>query len=124
MITLRYYEMNDNDFISLIFERNMEDYLHNPLVCDDEIVIYRGNGYKRNKSIINKIQEIIKSLENKNSGVFSEEVYKVCANDKEALRTLKEIEEALGYRVMIVKEENKDAWKHWKAGKNYSIKEG
>src|SRR5690606_41044193 len=39
--------------------------------------------------------KIIKSVENKNSGVFSEEVYKVCANDKEALRTLKEIEEAL-----------------------------
>ena len=30
MITLRYYEMNDNDFISLIFEGNMEDELQNP----------------------------------------------------------------------------------------------
>lgn len=39
--------------------------------------------------------KIIKSVENKNSGVFSEEVYKVCVNDKEALRSLKEIEEAL-----------------------------
>lgn len=39
--------------------------------------------------------KIIKSVENKNSGIFAEDVYKVCANDKEALRTLKEIEAAL-----------------------------
>lgn len=85
MITLKYYEMNDNDFISLIFERNMEDYLHNPLVCDDEIVIYRGNGYKRNKSIINKIQEIIKSLEIKERDNINCTIY---TNDEELLSML------------------------------------
>lgn len=40
--------------------------------------------------------KIIKSIENKESGVFSEELYKVCADDKEAVLVLKEIEQALG----------------------------
>lgn len=38
--------------------------------------------------------KIIKSVEDKNSGVFSEEVYRVCADDKEAVLALKEIEQA------------------------------
>ena len=85
MITLKYYEMNDNDFISLIYEKNIEDFLPSPLSCDDEIVIYRGNGYKRNKSIINKIQEIIKSLEIKERDNINCTIY---TNDEELLSLL------------------------------------
>ena len=39
--------------------------------------------------------KIIKSVENKNSGLFLEELYKVCADDKEAVLALKEIEYTL-----------------------------
>lgn len=39
--------------------------------------------------------KIIKSVENKNSGLFLEELYKVCADDKEAVLALKEIEHTL-----------------------------
>lgn len=85
MITLKYYEMNDNDFISLIYEKNIEDFLPSPLSCDDEIVIYRGNGYKQNKSIINGIQENIKSLEIKDQKNINCIIY---TNDEELLSML------------------------------------
>lgn len=85
MITLKYYEMNDNDFISLIYEKNIEDFLPSPLSCDDEIVIYRGNGYKQNKSIINGIQENIKSLEIKDQNNINCTIY---TNDEELLSML------------------------------------
>ncbi|PRD44573.1 hypothetical protein [Sphingobacterium haloxyli] len=38
---------------------------------------------------------IIKSLEDKNLGVFSEELYKTCLDDGEAVLVLKKIEQAL-----------------------------
>ena len=85
MITLRYYEMNDKDFISLIYEKNIEDFLPSPLSCDDEIVIYRGNGYKQNKSIINEIQESIHSLEIKDQNNIN---YTIYTNDEELLSLL------------------------------------
>lgn len=85
MITLKYYEMNDNDFISLIYEKNIEDFLPSPLSCDDEIVIYRGNGYKQNKSIINEIQESIHSLEIKDQKNINCTIY---TNDEELLSML------------------------------------
>lgn len=84
MITLKYYEMSDIEFISLIFERNIEDYLHNPLVCDD-IVVYRGGGYKETSSIINEIQESIKSLEIKERDNINCTIY---TNDEELLSLL------------------------------------
>ena len=85
MITLKYYEMNDNDFISLIYEKNIEDFLPSPLSCDDEIVIYRGNGYKQNESIINEIQESIHSLEIKDQKNINCTIY---TNDEELLSML------------------------------------
>ena len=85
MITLRYYEMSDIEFISLIYEKNIEDFLPSPLSCDDEIVIYRGNGYKQNKSIINEIQENIKSLEIKDQNNIN---YTIYTNDEELLSML------------------------------------
>lgn len=85
MITLKYYEMNDNDFISLIYEKNIEDFLPSPLSCNDEIVVYRGNGYKQNKSIINKIQEDIHGLEIKDQNNIN---YTIYTNDEELLSTL------------------------------------
>lgn len=39
--------------------------------------------------------KIIKSVENKNSGVFSEELCKVCVDDNEIVLALQEIEYAL-----------------------------
>ena len=85
MITLRYYEMSDIEFISLIYEKNIEDFLPSTLSCDDEIVIYRGNGYKQNKSIINEIQESIHSLEIKDQNNIN---YTIYTNDEELLSLL------------------------------------
>ena len=85
MITLKYYEMNDNDFISLIYEKNIEDFLPSPLSGNDDIVVYRGNGYKQNKSIINGIQENIKSLEIKDQNNIN---YTIYTNDEELLSLL------------------------------------
>lgn len=85
MITLKYYEMNDDEFISLIYEKNIEDYLLNPLSCNDEIVFYRGDGYKQNSSIINKIQEDIHGLEIKDQNNIN---YTIYTNDEELLSLL------------------------------------
>lgn len=85
MITLRYYEMGDDEFISLIDENNIEDYLPSPLSGNDDIVFYRGNGYKQNSSIINKIQESIHSLEIKDQKNIN---YTIYTNDEELLSLL------------------------------------
>ena len=85
MITLKYYEMNDIEFISLIYEKNIEDYLPSPLSCNDNIVVYRGGGYQQNKSIINKIQESIKSLYIKDRDNIN---YTIYTNDEELLSML------------------------------------
>lgn len=85
MITLKYYEKNDNEFAFFTDEKELEDYSLNCLSCNDVIIIYRGNGYKQNSSIINKIQEDIHGLEIKDQNNIN---YTIYTNDEELLSTL------------------------------------
>ena len=57
MITLRYYEMNDGELLSFVNEKiTAINFL--PLKSyDNYIIIYRGDGYIKNKSIVDKINE-------------------------------------------------------------------
>lgn len=56
MITLRYYEMNDKKLLSFVSEEKESNFL--PLkVANNYITIYRGEGYVKNKSIVDKINE-------------------------------------------------------------------
>ena len=56
MITLRYYEMNDKRLLSFVGKEKELNFL--PLkVANNYITIYRGDGYIKNKSIVDKINE-------------------------------------------------------------------
>ena len=56
MITLRYYEMNDKKLLSFVSKEKELNFL--PLkVANNYITIYRGDGYIKNKSIADKINE-------------------------------------------------------------------
>ena len=57
MITLRYYETNDRELLSFVNEEiTAVSFL--PLKSyDNYITIYRGDGYIKNKSIVDKINE-------------------------------------------------------------------
>ena len=56
MITLRYYEMNDKKLLSFVSKEKELNFL--PLtVANNYITIYRGDGYIKNKSIVDKITE-------------------------------------------------------------------
>lgn len=56
MIILRYYEMNDKKLLSFVSKEKELNFL--PLkVTNNYITIYRGNGYIKNKSIVDKINE-------------------------------------------------------------------
>ena len=56
MITLRYYEMNDKKLLSFVSKEKELNFL--PLkVANNYITIYRGDGYVKNKSIVDKINE-------------------------------------------------------------------
>ena len=56
MITLRYYEMNDKKLLSFVSKEKELNFL--PLkVANNYITIYRGEGYVKNKSIVDKINE-------------------------------------------------------------------
>ena len=56
MITLRYYEMNDKKLLSFVSKEKESNFL--PLkVANNYITIYRGDGYIKNKSIVDKINE-------------------------------------------------------------------
>ena len=56
MITLRYYEMNDKKLLSFVSKEKELNFL--PLkVVNNYITIYRGDGYIKNKSIVDKINE-------------------------------------------------------------------
>lgn len=57
MITLRYYETNDRELLSFVNEEiTAVNFL--PLKSyDNYIIIYRGDGYIKNKSIVDKINE-------------------------------------------------------------------
>lgn len=56
MITLRYYEMNDKKLLSFVSREKESNFL--PLkVANNYITIYRGDGYIKNKSIVDKITE-------------------------------------------------------------------
>ena len=56
MITLRYYEMNDKKLLSFVSKEKELNFL--PLkVANNNITIYRGDGYIKNKSIVDKINE-------------------------------------------------------------------
>ena len=57
MITLRYYEMNDKKLLSFVNEKiTAINFL--PLKSyDNYIIIYRGDGYIKNKLIVDKINE-------------------------------------------------------------------
>ena len=56
MITLRYYEMNDKKLLSFVSKEKELNFL--PLkVTNNYITIYRGDGYVKNKSIVDKINE-------------------------------------------------------------------
>ena len=56
MITLRYYEMNDKKLLSFVSKEKELNFL--PLkVANNYIIIYRGDGYVKNKSIVDKINE-------------------------------------------------------------------
>ena len=56
MITLRYYEMSDKKLLSFVSREKELNFL--PLkVANNYITIYRGDGYIKNKSIVDKINE-------------------------------------------------------------------
>ena len=56
MITLRYYEMNDKKLLSFVSKEKELNFL--PLkFANNYITIYRGDGYIKNKSIVDKINE-------------------------------------------------------------------
>lgn len=56
MITLRYYEMSDKKLLSFVSKEKELNFL--PLkVANNYITIYRGDGYIKNKSIVDKINE-------------------------------------------------------------------
>ena len=56
MITLRYYEMSDKKLLSFVSKEKELNFL--PLkVANNYITIYRGDGYVKNKSIVDKINE-------------------------------------------------------------------
>ena len=77
MITLRYYEMNDKKLLSFVSKEKELNFL--PLkVANNYITIYRGEGYIKNKSIVDKINENKDNLNN----------FTIYTNDEELLLML------------------------------------
>lgn len=77
MITLRYYEMNDKKLLSFVSKEKELNFL--PLkFANNYITIYRGDGYIKNKSIVDKINE---NKDNINA-------FTVYTNDEEIISTL------------------------------------
>lgn len=78
MITLRYYETNDRELLSFVNEEiTAVNFL--PLKSyDNYIIIYRGDGYIKNKSIVDKINENKDNLKD----------FTVYTNDEELLLML------------------------------------
>ena len=57
MITLRYYEMNDKKLLSFVSKEKELNFLPFKAAANNYITIYRGDGYIKNKSIVDKINE-------------------------------------------------------------------
>lgn len=78
MITLRYYETNDRELLSFVNEEiTAVNFL--PLKSyDNYIIIYRGDGYIKNKSIADKINENKNNLKD----------FTIYTNDEELLLML------------------------------------
>ena len=57
MITLRYYEMNDKKLLSFVSKEKELNFLPLKVAANNYITIYRGEGYVKNKSIVDKINE-------------------------------------------------------------------
>ena len=57
MITLRYYEMNDKKLLSFVSKEKELNFLPLKVAANNYITIYRGDGYVKNKSIVDKINE-------------------------------------------------------------------
>ena len=57
MITLRYYEMNDKKLLSFVSKEKELNFLPFKVAANNYITIYRGDGYIKNKSIVDKINE-------------------------------------------------------------------
>ena len=77
MITLRYYEMNDKKLLSFVNKEKELNFL--PLkVVNNYITIYRGDGYIKNKSIVDKINENKDNLNN----------FTIYTNDEEIISML------------------------------------
>ena len=77
MITLRYYEMNDKKLLSFVSKEKELNFL--PLkVANNYITIYRGDGYIKNKSIVDKINEYKDNLND----------FTIYTNDEELLLML------------------------------------
>ena len=57
MITLRYYEMNDKRLLSFVGKEKELNFLPLKVAANNYITIYRGDGYIKNKSIVDKINE-------------------------------------------------------------------
>ena len=77
MITLRYYEMNDKKLLSFVSKEKELNFL--PLkVANNYITIYRGDGYVKNKSIVDKINETKDNLND----------FTIYTNDEELLLML------------------------------------
>lgn len=57
MIILRYYEMNDKKLLSFVSKEKELNFLPFKVAANNYITIYRGDGYIKNKSIVDKITE-------------------------------------------------------------------
>lgn len=57
MIILRYYEMNDKKLLSFVSKEKELNFLPFKAAANNYITIYRGDGYIKNKSIVDKINE-------------------------------------------------------------------
>lgn len=78
MITLRYYETNDRELLSFVNEEITAVSFLPLKVYDNYIIIYRGDGYIKNKSIVDKINENKDNLNN----------FTIYTNDEELLLML------------------------------------
>lgn len=78
MITLRYYETNDRELLSFVNEEITAVSFLPLKVYDNYIIIYRGDGYIKNKSIVDKINE--------NKDILND--FTIYTNDEELLLML------------------------------------
>ena len=77
MIILRYYEINDRKLLSFVGKEKESNFF--PLkVVNNYITIYRGDGYIKNKSIVDKINENKDNLNN----------FTIYTNDEEIISML------------------------------------